>query len=172
MRPASGEGRGPGSPHAGLGRRLAGTEDPFLLAQAVDRAGDLPIVALLDDDTAPVDARLGAVRGARYLADPVRGRAALMALAGGRDPDLAPAAVRTLRAWSRDPLARRSLQRAHPDRVGGGEGMADEAAAAGPDAAAPPPSLEDLLTGKRLRRDLARALRLALQSTLSEGRSK
>ena len=67
--------------------------DPLELARVVQRFGDGAILQLLAPATAFVT-RLAAVRASPWLLAPERALGALSELAGGRDPDLAPAAAR------------------------------------------------------------------------------
>jgi hypothetical protein len=63
------------------------------LAAIVDRVGDAAVVACLAE-SAPVSARLAAVRAAAYLRAPEAALPALVELAAARDPELAPLAAR------------------------------------------------------------------------------
>jgi hypothetical protein len=71
------------------------TSDPLELARLVFRIGDDAVIESLSEGTR-ADARLLAVRAAPQLEGPERAIEALAAIAGGRDPDLAPAAAQSL----------------------------------------------------------------------------
>lgn len=72
-----------------------GSADPLELARVVDALGDDAIVGRLSDaSTTPV--RLAAVRACAWLHAPELALSGLVLLAGGRDPDLAPAAALAL----------------------------------------------------------------------------
>ena len=76
-----------------------GSSDPVALARIVERLGDDAVLArLAADDGADVsaDARLAAVRASVALRAPERALEPLAAIALGRDPDLAPAAARSI----------------------------------------------------------------------------
>lgn len=84
------------------------TADPLDVARLVARVGDDVVLAALARE-APAR-RLAAVRASVFLAAPEAALPALVALAAGRDPDLAPAAAASLlevsRALTPDGLAR------------------------------------------------------------------
>jgi len=86
-----------------IGASLAALGDPFALAREADRHGEVAVPRLLRDARAPVLARLGAIRAAPHVDLPVPALVGLATVAGGRDPDLAPAAAAALRAMSVDP---------------------------------------------------------------------
>lgn len=74
--------------------------DPLALAQAVDRLGDDAVMARLGPEH-PMALRRVAVSGCRFLHAPERALPTLAELAVGRDPELAPAAMRTVLAIAR-----------------------------------------------------------------------
>ena len=74
---------------------LTSLGDPLELARYVESIGDAAIVERLGAEETPLDERLGAIRAARWLEAPERALAGLALLAGGDDPDLAPAAARS-----------------------------------------------------------------------------
>jgi hypothetical protein len=74
--------------------------DPLRLAQAVDRLGDDGVLDRLAE-AHPHAVRRLAVSGCRFLYAPERALPVLASLAAGRDPDLAPAAMRTILAIAR-----------------------------------------------------------------------
>lgn len=71
--------------------------DPLRLAQVVDRLGDDGVLERLGG-AHPLAVRRLAVSGCRFLHAPERALPALAELAAGRDPDLAPAAMRAILA--------------------------------------------------------------------------
>jgi hypothetical protein len=77
--------------------RSAVDADPLSLAEIAARIGDDAVLAALAqrDD---VTLRLAAVRSAPFLRAPAAALPDLIALAQGRDPELAPAAARRMRA--------------------------------------------------------------------------
>lgn len=85
------------------------TADPLDVARVVARLGDDAVLDALARD-APAQ-RLAAARAAAFLGAPEAALPGLVALAAGRDPDLAPAAAMALlditRALTPDALARR-----------------------------------------------------------------
>lgn len=68
-------------------------DDPLAAARWADRAGDANVLQRLAPTHPPV-MRLRAIRATPAMSDPEHALAPLAALAGGRDPDLAPAAAR------------------------------------------------------------------------------
>lgn len=68
--------------------------DPMELARVVDRLGDDAVLARLGD-AQPLEVRLAAIRAARYLREPELALEPLARIASGRDPRLAPAAMRS-----------------------------------------------------------------------------
>jgi hypothetical protein len=85
------------------------TADPLDVARVVARLGDDAVLAALASDEPA--RRLAAVRASVFLGAPEAALPGLVALAAGRDPDLAPAAAMALldiaRALTPDGLARR-----------------------------------------------------------------
>jgi hypothetical protein len=85
--------------------------DPIELARAVDRLGDEAVLERLSSRSRSV--RLAAIRAAPHLRWPERALMSLAGLAGGRDPDLAPAAAESARSIAEeltsDQLARREV---------------------------------------------------------------
>lgn len=67
--------------------------DPMVLARLVDRLGDDAVVSRLSAETPP-SVRLTAVRAAPWMSEPERSLTALVEIAAGRHPRLAPAAAR------------------------------------------------------------------------------
>jgi hypothetical protein len=86
--------------------------DPLDLARAAHRAGDALVLARLGHGS--VAQQLGAVRCAPFLAAPESALGLLSVIATGRDPDLAPEAVRAAltiaRALTLEDLARREAE--------------------------------------------------------------
>lgn len=70
--------------------------DPLELGRVTRARGDGAVLSRLADDR-PVVVRLAAIRASRWMRAPEAALGRLAALAGGRDPDLAPAAARA--AW-------------------------------------------------------------------------
>jgi hypothetical protein len=79
--------------------------DPLELARVVDRIGDRAVLDRLAADR-PADVRLAALRAAPAMRAPESALGALAEIAGGRDPDLAPAAMLSVLTIARalDPL--------------------------------------------------------------------
>lgn len=71
---------------------LATLGDAIELGRQVEVMGDDAVLEALESDR--LELRLGALRAARWLAEPERALPTLGALAAGDDPDLAPAAAR------------------------------------------------------------------------------
>lgn len=71
---------------------LASLGDALEVGRQVEAMGDEPVLAAMEADRLAL--RLGAIRGARWLAAPEEALPTLAALAAGDDPDLAPAAAR------------------------------------------------------------------------------
>jgi hypothetical protein len=80
--------------------------DPLEMARRVQRMGDSAVLTRLQKDRS-VAVQLAAIRGARWMRAPESALGRLATLASGRDPDLAPAAVRACWRIARrlDPVA-------------------------------------------------------------------
>lgn len=96
--------------------------DPLRLANAVERLGDVAIVARFDAPY-PLAVRMLAVQAARFLHAPELALPPLAELAAGTDPDLAPAAMRSLLAIARS-LDRASLDAREHDPAFGHDELA------------------------------------------------
>jgi hypothetical protein len=73
---------------------LLSANDPLDRARVVAAIGDAAVLAWLAGDN--VAQKLAAVRASAWLADPSAALGTLVALLGGRDPDLAPSAALAL----------------------------------------------------------------------------
>lgn len=76
----------------------AGSADPVVLGRVLDRIGDDAVLARLAGEATPSHVRLAAIHAAPAMRGPERALEALAVIAIGRDPDLAPAAARSLLA--------------------------------------------------------------------------
>jgi hypothetical protein len=83
--------------------------DPIELARLVDRVGDAAVLDRLEDRT-PRPVRLAAIRACPALHWPEAALERLAQIASSRDPDLAPAAARSLRTIA-DALSPEDLER-------------------------------------------------------------
>jgi hypothetical protein len=83
--------------------RVAADADELTVAALTARVGDDAVLSALGDDR---DAwlRLAAIHASPYVHDPAQTLVSLSAIAGGRDPDLAPAAARRV-LWIAQALA-------------------------------------------------------------------
>jgi len=90
---------GPSTQDPSAALRAAADADDLALAALVAQLGDDAVLSALTQHE-DVSLRLAAVRGAAYLRTSALALPALIEIASGRDPDLAPLAARRVRAVS------------------------------------------------------------------------